>query len=167
MMPPELADDHVAAICRVLIDHNVQFVVIGGIAARLHDTGHATIDIDICPATDDENLSRLAAALRALDARLRVEGDPAGVPFDPHPDALRHMMAMTLITTEGPLDLCFEPAGFAGGFHDLQPGAVSVVVSSVEVPVASLEDVVASKRAAGRPKDIVALPALEARLRQS
>lgn len=164
-MPPELADDHVAAICRVLIEHEVQFVVIGGIAARLHDTGHATIDIDICPATDDDNLTRLATALQALDARLRIEGDPAGVRFDTHPDALRPMMAMTLITAEGPLDLCFEPAGFSGGYADLAPGAVKIIVSSVEIPVASLDDVVASKRAAGRPKDVVALPALEARLR--
>jgi hypothetical protein len=82
-MPPELSDDHVAAICRVLFNHDVRFVVIGGMAARLHDTAHATIDIDICPSTEDANLNRLAGALRDLGARLRVEGDPAGVPFDP------------------------------------------------------------------------------------
>ena len=65
-MPPELGDDHVAAICRVLIDHDVRFVIIGGMAARLHDTGHATVDVDICPSTDDVNLVNLAAALRDL-----------------------------------------------------------------------------------------------------
>ncbi|MCP3936644.1 MAG: hypothetical protein GY708_14860 [Actinomycetia bacterium] len=46
-MSLELSDDHVAEICRVLLDQRVQFVVIGGVAARLHDTGHATIDIDV------------------------------------------------------------------------------------------------------------------------
>ena len=71
-MPPELSDDHVAAICRVLIEHDVQFVVIGGMAARLHHTGHATVDVDICPSTEDANLDRLAAALVDLGARLRV-----------------------------------------------------------------------------------------------
>jgi hypothetical protein len=65
-MPPELSDDHVAAICRVLLDHDVRFLVIGGMAARLRDTGHATIDIDICPSTEDTNLNRLAGALRDL-----------------------------------------------------------------------------------------------------
>ncbi|MCP3936643.1 MAG: hypothetical protein GY708_14855 [Actinomycetia bacterium] len=74
---------------------------------------------------------------------------------------------MTLITTNGPLDLCFKPAGFANGHRTLHGNSVTVEVAAVEVPVASLADVVASKRAAGRPKDIVALPALEARLRQS
>jgi hypothetical protein len=86
--PPELDDDHVAAICGVLADHNVSYVVIGGVAARLHDTGHATVDIDVCPSGAKDNLVRLAAALRALGARLRVEADPDGVAFDAHPDLL-------------------------------------------------------------------------------
>ncbi len=164
-MPPELSDESVAAICRVLVDHGVQFVVIGGMAARLHDTGHATVDVDICPSTDDANLARLTAALADLGARLRVEGDPNGVPFEPHPDMLRQVEVMTLITEHGPLDLCFTPDGFPDGYADLSERASVVAVAAVDVPVASLQDVVASKRAAGRPKDIVALPQLEARLR--
>ncbi len=50
-MSPELSDDHVAAICRVLIDREVKFVVIGVMAARLHETGHATIDVSARRAT--------------------------------------------------------------------------------------------------------------------
>ena len=161
-----MSDDHVVAMCEVLIDVGVQFVIIGGMAARLHGTGHATVDIDICPSADAENLSRLAAALEQLGARLRVEGDPGGVPFDPHPDTLRQMTTMTLITEHGPLDLCFAPAGFPAGYDNLSEGALIVELGSIELPVASLADVVTSKRAAGRPKDIVALPPLEAYLRR-
>lgn len=76
------------------------------------------------------------------------------------------MSTLTLLTVHGPVDLCFAPAGFADGYEALRPGEV-VVVSGVSVPVASLGDVVTSKRSAGRPKDIVALPALEERLRRS
>lgn len=166
-MPPDLSNDHVVAICEVLIDHGVEFVIIGGIAARLHDTGHATIDIDICPSTNDANLANLAAALQELGARLRVEGDPDGVAFDPHSEVLRQMTTMTLITEHGPLDLCFTPAGFPDGYELLNEHASVIVVGALALPVASLEDVVASKRAAGRPKDIVALPPLEAHLRRS
>lgn len=162
----EIDDERIAAVCRTLLDHLVEFVVIGGVAARLHDTGYATVDIDVCPSSADVNLDRLAAALRALDARLRVEGEPAGIAFDPHPQQLRQMSTLTLVTTHGPVDLCFAPAGFAGGYESLCDGQVVVVVSGVDVPVASLADVVTSKRAAGRPKDVVALPALEARLRR-
>ena len=71
---------------------------------------------------------------------------------------------MTLITKEGPLDLCFAPAGFPDGYDSLYRHASVIVVGAVDVPVASLRDVVASKRAAGRPKDVVALPPLEAHL---
>lgn len=90
---------------------------------------------------------------------------PTGVPFDPHPTMLRDVAMMTLITGEGPLDLCFVPAGFHEGYDSLSVHASVIVVGAVDVPVASLRDVVASKRAAGRPKDIVALPSLEAHLR--
>src|SRR5438477_1760229 len=97
-MPPELDDSHVAAICGVLAEHDVSYVVIGGVAARLHDTGHATVDIDVCPSRAKGNLTRLAAALRTLGARLRVEGDPEGVGFEPHADLLANVTTMTLIT---------------------------------------------------------------------
>lgn len=166
VMSPELDDDHVAAICRVLNDHDVAFVVIGGVAARLHDTGHATVDIDVCPADTTENLQALSAALAVLDARLRVEGEPDGVPFDPHPDALGQMTSLTLITNQGPLDIVFQPAGFDDGYTALASGAVTIEIADVPIPVASLSDVVESKRTAGRPKDIVALAALEAKLNE-
>jgi len=113
----------------------MKFVIIGGMAARLHDTGHTTIDVDICPSPDNANLSRLSYGLRELDARLRVDGDPDGVPFEPHPTMLRDMAMMTLITEEGPLDLCFAPAGRHGGF--LGPGFLAQPHSLISVPCAS------------------------------
>lgn len=165
-MPHEIGDDHISAICRVLVDYEVEFVIIGGVAARLHDTGYATIDVDICPSATDGNLENLAGALRTLSARLRVPGDPEGMPFYPHPDMLRGVTTMTLITEHGPLDLCFEPAGFPNGFKSLEANAITLIVGQVELSVASLDDVVVSKRAAGRPKDIAVLPLLEAHLRK-
>jgi hypothetical protein len=164
--PLELDDDHVVAICRVLIDHDVAFVVIGGVAARLHHTGYATVDIDVCPSRTKDNLARLAAALRVLGARLRVEANPEGVEFEPHAELLANVTTMTLITRHGPLDLCFTPAGFVRGYDELVARAITIHLSNVDVPVAALEDVVESKRAAGRPKDITALPALEAHLQR-
>lgn len=77
---------------------------------------------------------------------------------------LRGVEMMTLITEEGPLDLCFAPAGFTNGYDSLSEHASVIVVDAVDLPVASLRDVITSKRAAGRPKDVVALPPLEAHL---
>ena len=166
MTQPELDDDHVVEICRVLTEHGVAFVVIGGVAARLHETGHSTVDIDVCPSSAKDNLTRLAAALTALGARLRIEGEPEGVAFEPHQDLLANMTTMTMVTRHGPLDLCFTPAGFSGGYDQLAARQVVVHLADVEIPVASLEDVIVSKQFAGRPKDVAALPALEAHLRK-
>jgi len=49
---------------------------------------------------------------------------------------------MTLITEEGPLDLCFAPAGFPDGYNSLSNHASVIVVGAVDVLVASLRDVV-------------------------
>lgn len=165
-MPPELEDDHVLAICRVLAEHRVRYIIIGGAAARLHGTGHVTVDIDICPERSEDNLTHLADALNALGTRLRIEGDPEGVEFPAHRDLLRQMTALTLLTRHGPLDLCFVPAGFAQGYEQMVEHSVLITLAGTDLPVAALEDVVTSKRAAGRPKDIVELPALEAHLRR-
>ena len=127
---PELNADHAEAICNVLVAHGVDFVVIGGMAARFHQTGYATVDIDVCPATTGENLGRLATALKALGARLRVEDDPTGIPFDPHPATLRQMSTLTLMTDSGPLDVCFAPAGFPNGYTGLRPNAATIVIGS-------------------------------------
>jgi hypothetical protein len=123
-MPPELDDDHVVAICAVLAEYRVQYLIIGGAAARLHGTGHVTVDIDICPERTEANLVRLANALNTMGTRLRVEGDPAGVEFPAHPDLLRQMSTLTLLTKHGPLDLCFVPAGFTQGYDQLIENSV-------------------------------------------
>jgi transcriptional regulator with XRE-family HTH domain len=146
--------------------HGVEFVVIGGVAARLHEAGHATVDIDLCPSRTKDNLIRLAQALKDLGARLRVEGDSERVAFEPHEDLLANVTTMTLVTRHGPLDLCFTPAGFTGGYDELAARLIIMRRGDVDIPVASLEDVIVSKQTAGRPKDVAALPALEAHLRR-
>jgi hypothetical protein len=72
--PPELDDDHVAAICRTLAEHAVAFVVIGGVAARLHETGYATVDIDVCPSrakgTSRDSRMRCERSVRGCESRV-------------------------------------------------------------------------------------------------
>ncbi|HLF44750.1 MAG TPA: hypothetical protein VJA46_14660, partial [Acidimicrobiia bacterium] len=71
--------DPVAAL-RVLVEHQVEFLLVGGVAARLRGAPMLTQDVDITPSTDRDNLERLAAALKELDARLRTATEPDGVP---------------------------------------------------------------------------------------
>ncbi len=150
-----------AGLMRILTDHEVKFVVIGGYAIELWDVAvPPTIDVDITPHDSPENLDRLAAALDDLEAALRVSGsEPVPVPGGFTRELLSQTAVLTLTTRFGPLDISMVPDGTAG-YADLADGATVFTVGGVSVAVAALEDVVRSKEATGRPKDILTLPAL-------
>ncbi|MFC7571771.1 nucleotidyltransferase domain-containing protein [Klenkia terrae] len=76
---PEVFDAE--PILAVLDRHGVEYVIVGGYAARVHGSTRPTRDVDVTPATTQENLDRLAAALRELDARIRTDAVPDGLPF--------------------------------------------------------------------------------------
>lgn len=146
------------AILRVLSEHGVRYVVIGGFAAVYHGSPHVTFDIDITPERSAENLDRLSSALRELDARIRAEGvEP--LPFNHDGRSLGAVEVWNLRSPHGDLDISFTPAGTAG-YDDLHRDAVDTTVLGVRIEVASLADVVRSKEAADRPKDHLSLPAL-------
>lgn len=147
---------------RVLVAHGVEFVVMGGVAARLRGAPILTQDLDITPRATAGNLAKVASALEALSARLRTANDPEGVPFPFDPALLGAANSWTLVTAFGDLDLVSSPAG-TRGYDDLKADAEPLQVASdppLVVLVASLEDIIRSKQAAGRAKDQAALPIL-------
>lgn len=140
--------------------HRVEYVLIGGLAARLHGSPLLTDDVDVTPAVDRLNLGRLAAALVELGAKLRVTGaPPVDFPFDER--SFDNFTSMTLITRHGLLDICLRPDG-TRGYPDLAPNAQTYSIFGLEIEVASLDDIIRSKEAAGRNKDLQALPTLHA-----
>jgi len=147
------------AILRTLNEHDVRYLAIGGLAATLYGSPLTTGDLDICPSGDPANLERLAAALRVLDARIYSAPEPNGVAFVPDAAFLGRVGVWNLITSGGRLDLSFEPSG-TGGYDDLVKDVVLFEVGDLEVPSASLRDVIRSKEAAGRERDRLALPTL-------
>ena len=150
-----------ACIFRVLAEHEVQYVLIGGLAAVLHGSPAMTNDVDIVPAHDDENLAHLSEALRSLGARLRADTDPEGIAFDPHPALLAQMAIANLATRCGDLDVAFAPAGIQG-YGELAGSAVVFEIDGHVVQVAALHHIIRSKEAADRPKDRAVLPILYA-----
>ncbi len=139
--------------------HRVQYVVVGGYAAQVHGSTRRTRDVDVVPATDEENLSRLVDALGELGARIRIESAPDGLAFATSVEALRGMRMLNLVTRLGELDLTFTPSG-THGYPDLTRGALPFRIGAIEVRIASLADVIRSKTAAARSKDLEALPEL-------
>jgi len=145
------------ALLATLARAGVDFVVIGGVAVVVQASPRFTRDLDISFATDTSNLERLATVLVALDARLRgVEED---VPFVPDVRALRRSETLTLSTREGDLDLLAYPPG-SPSYAALRRRADVIELDGVAVRVASLEDLIAMKRAAGRPQDLIDIDSL-------
>jgi len=147
--------------------NNVSYIIVGGVAGRIYGASRTTSDLDLVPADDPANLDRLARALRDLGARLRVSGlsptelESLTVPLDGR--TLRHFGVSTWMTDVGPVDVLLSMRTAAGAFrtfHELVVTAITANTLGGPVRLASLEDIVASKEFANRPKDREALPEL-------
>lgn len=120
-----------------------------------------TKDIDVIPSRDRLNLDRLGRALTRMNAKTRISGEPVPTKIDGGFLANMPLM-LNLVTDFGEMDLTFSPAGSTGDFDGWRRGATSEEIEEgLTVLVASLDDVIDSKRAANRPKDQMALPYLE------
>ena len=142
----------------MLAGAGIDFVVVGGVAVVVQASPRFTRDLDICYATDAANLERLGVLLVALDAKLR--GVDEDVPFVPDVRTLRRTQMLTLATREGDLDLLVDPAG-SPGYAALRRRADVIEVAGASIRIASLEDLIEMKRAAGRPQDEVDIESLE------
>jgi len=148
-------------ICAVLSEESVDFVVLGGFAAVIHGSSLPTEDIDVIPSREWANLERLAHALARLDAKIRISGDAVATTLDA--GFIKNMPHMlNLVTKYGDMDLTFTPSGALKDFEAWRANARHVQLrDGLIVTVASLDDIIASKQAANRPKDHRALPYLE------
>ncbi|MEX2548175.1 MAG: hypothetical protein WD830_10365 [Chloroflexota bacterium] len=144
---------------RELNADGVRYVVIGAFAGRLLGSPTLTRDLDVCHAIDSGNLEALATVLRRLKARLRGADRP--VPFRIDARSLAVIQSLTLTTDAGDLDLLAVPAG-TQGFEDLARTAEPTDIDGLTVLVASIDDLIRMKRAAGRPKDLIELEVLGA-----
>jgi hypothetical protein len=150
-----------AAIVDVLNRHGVRFVVIGAFAAIAQRAPiPATRDIDLTPDSSGKNLTRLSTALKVLGARIRTDAVEEEFPFDHDGRSLAASSVWNLICPYGEFDISFVPSGIAGGYEELAVRAHRMTVDTIDVMVADLTDVIRSKEAAGRPKDLQVLPIL-------
>jgi predicted nucleotidyltransferase len=146
-------------ILKALASHDVDFVVVGGIAVQAHGYLRGTGDVDVVPRPSLLNLSRLAEVLTDLEAEVLRARGPVNVT---DPQLVRRAPLVPLITRSGRLDLINlkHLAGAPASYDDLKSRALVVVLEGFEVAVAGLDDLVRMKRAAGRPQDLTDIGAL-------
>ena len=144
-----------------LADHEVRFILVGGVAATAHGSSRLTQDVDVVYARDRENLGCLVVALRPYEPYLR--GAPPGLPFSWDLATLERGLNLTLSTTLGAVDLLGEIAG-GGTYESLLPDSVEIEVFGIRCRCLDLRRLIEVKRAAGRPKDLEAIAELESLL---
>jgi len=144
---------------RLLGSFSIECGIDGAVAATLHGSEIPTTDLDVCYARNPSNLEALATALKSVNARLR--NAPAEIPFIMDSETLRRGLNFTFSTTIGNVDLLGEVLGI-GYYEDAIKGALTYDLFGYEFRVIDIAKLIASKRAAGRPKDLLVIPELEA-----
>lgn len=157
-------------IVTTLHEHGVRYVLVGGIAAIVHGFSGATFDFDAVTAQDTANLNRVGRALQSLGAVVyadpsRADLAPDGKPpeaddFGYTPEGLRRAKVWHLTSAAGMVDIAMAIDG-VGDYRALVKAASRVDVFGIEALVASLDDIITSKRFLARAKDLRALPELE------
>ena len=155
--PPSETDFE--GLLRALVTAGVEFIVIGGVAAKAHGSARFTVDLDVVYARSTENVRRLTSALSPLEPYLR--GAPPGLPFRFDPETVRRGLNFTLRTARGHLDLLGEVAG-GGAYEALLPHSRELEMLGLRCRCLDLDKLIEVKRAAGRPKDLEAIAELEA-----
>jgi len=144
----------IGELIATLARHGVDYLVIGGVAAQVHGHRRTTMDLDVTPDPDPQNLRRLGEALAELEARPRdaVSDGAELATGDPERLAVAAIVP-PLVTRHGQFHILKEPKG-AHGFEEMRDRALTVDLDGVEVAIVSLDDLIRMKRAAGRPGDL-------------
>jgi len=147
-------------ILELLEQHQVDYVIVGGVAAVLQGAPVTTFDIDALFKVDDANIERLEKVLSALNARYREHRN-----LRPTKSDLAAGGHMLLMTDAGPFDVL----GFIGDgrrYEDVADSVQQLPIDGLNVRVLSIEALIAEKKKLGREKDLIAVRVLEAVLRR-
>ena len=137
-------------ILRALAEHEVDYVLIGGLAVQTHGHVRTTNDADLIPAPQPTNLKRLAAALRSLGAEVV---NPGAERTEITAKMLPKATIWQFTSRDGGIDVMHEVPG-GRSFDELSKEALHVRLGDIDVPVVGLDDLIQMKLARGRPVDL-------------
>ncbi|HTZ88463.1 MAG TPA: DUF6036 family nucleotidyltransferase [Solirubrobacteraceae bacterium] len=143
-------------IFAALARHGVDYVLVGGLAVQTHGHVRTTVDVDVYPRPDRQNLERLADALNTLEARV-LNASAKDTPIDA--SMLPRATLWQLATPHGAVDVLHDAPG-APPYDELRKRALRIQLGDVEVTVAGRDDLISMKRASARRVDLEDLAAL-------
>ncbi len=142
-----------------LAEAGLDYVIVGGYAAITHGSAYLTRDVDVCAILTEENVAKLRTALAEWNPKHRMTPQkPSFLRFPPPGQPLNNLY---LQTDRGVIDIISSVMG-VGDFHRLKSQAESVEVDGRTYQVISLADLIASKEALGREKDLLTAKELRA-----
>lgn len=156
MPPSDPAALDTERILLSLAEHEVDYVLVGGLAVQTHGHLRTTFDVDIVPRPSRANLERLARALNALEARPLNPGSE-GVEISA--SMLPRATLWQFATAHGPIDVLHDAPG-APRYGELRERALEVELTDLHVAVAGRDDLISMKRARARPVDLEDLAVL-------
>jgi hypothetical protein len=136
-------------IFRSLADHQVEFLLVGGLAATAHGASIITVDTDICFRQTAENCDRLARCLESIEAEIYP---PRPEPIPITGELLRTYRIIHLRTRAGRLDVMASVPGL-GRYEEISPGATIITVGDLRIPMLSLDQLIRAKQALDQAKD--------------
>ncbi len=143
-------------ILELLNKHEVEYIVVGGVAAVIQGAPLTTFDLDALVRVSDDNAERLSRALGELDARFRGQQST----IRPTKEDILAGGDLLLLTRAGPLDVL----GFIGDenrYEDLLDRSSEVRMTVGTFRVLDLEELVRQKKNSDRAKDRAMLELLE------
>ncbi|MBI2066576.1 MAG: hypothetical protein HYT77_01000 [Deltaproteobacteria bacterium] len=146
-------------LLKELVSSDIDFVVVGGLAAVTHGSAYETRDLDICYRRSKENIKKLVRLLKSLQAKLR--GPKEEIPFILDEKTFSFGVNFTFTTRLGDFDLLGELGG-VGSYEKVEAVSEPIDLCELKIKVLSLDGLIASKKAANRPKDQMHLKELEA-----
>jgi len=146
------------ALLKALVGARVEFIVVGGLAGRIHGAARLTEDIDVVYKKSRGNVEKLVEALKPFTPYLR--GAPPGLPFKWDAPTVWAGLNFTLDTSAGDIDLLGEITG-GGRYEDIETDCVNATMFGVAFKCLDLDKLIEVKRAAGRVKDFDALGELQ------
>jgi len=157
---PSIRGPHFVELLRLLARNDVELIVVGVVAAVMQGAPVTTYDIDLVHRRTPENVSRLLRVLQEVDAVYR--GDPRNLtPTAEHLLGTGHQLMESRL---GDVD-CLGAIDDGAGFDELLAHSVTLDLGEgLSCRVLALSKLIEIKRRAGRPKDVAALPVLEATL---